>query len=170
MTSLALTLTWLAVALAAAWAWRRRRAPGGAPLAIAALLLASLHRWQWNRPLYEGGRRWLIDTGLYEQRLLAKLAVGAAAVALALFAARPLLRWLRTWPAALRVAGGAALVDAAFVAVRTLSIDGWIPDAVNFDPGKTALQLALATTALVAALRSRPTAQTPRGPTAFYLQ
>lgn len=145
---------WGAAAVTAALRSRR----GGSRFwvtAAFALLLASIHEWHWNKPFYETGRAALIDLGVYDDRLVFKVAIG-----LVFFTALAWLAWrLRRWPRHLvplhRVAWLAMLVDALYVTVRTLSIDGWMPITIGVEPGKSVLGLSLAIAALLAVAFAR---------------
>ena len=163
LPDLVITALWLCVAGSAAYATARRRAPGAATALLGALLLASLHAFHWNQPIYFAGRRWVMDLGVYAERLWLKLAIGALVLLAAALAVRPAWRWLVHAEALLRVALAAIALDLGYITVRTLSIDGWMPDAIAFDPGKSALAIALALVACVTTVCSRPRAATTKG-------
>lgn len=156
------TALWLCAAATAAAVRLRRRATGAVAAAVAAALLASLHAFHWNRPIYFAGRRWLMDRGVYADRLWLKLALGAAALAIALLIARRSRAWLARVEPLLRVAGAAMALDLGYIAARTLSIDGWMPMLIAVEPGKSALGIALAAVGWLALSCSRP--RTPDHP------
>lgn len=147
---------------AAAVAGLRARGVGGRrwlPAAIGALLLASLHLWGWNKPIYFAGKNTLIWLGVYDSRLWFKFAIG-----LVFF---PVAGWLcwRGWRLAARqsplqrLALVAMVLDALYITIRTLSVDGWMPDVIDDEPGKSRLGCALAGVALLAAVVARPRAE-----------
>jgi len=145
---------WCVAAVAAVVRARRGGRLWWATAAFASML-ATLHRWGWNKPFYEAGRAALIDLGVHDERLVFKIAIG-----IAFFAA---LAWLafrcRRWPRRLlplhRIAWLAMVVDTLYVTVRTLSIDGWMPIAIGVEPGKSVLGLSLAIVALLAIVAAR---------------
>lgn len=152
MERTATTVLWLLTAIAAFYAWSRHRAPGAVPSAIAAFFLSSLHWWNWNKPIYLTGRNWLADSGIYDQRLFLKVGIGLLAVLVVAFSLRPAARQLARWGWACRIAATAALLDALYITLRTLSIDGWMPDAIAVGSGKSTLAITLAAIALLGAL------------------
>jgi hypothetical protein len=123
-----------------------------------ALLQGSLHLWGWNKPIYLAGKRLMVWTGFYEERLWFKFAIG-----LVFF---PLVAWLGwrgwRWAARLsrlqRVAMVAIVVDLLYITIRTLSVDGWMPAVIDDEPGKSRLGVTLAAIALLAVLVARPRA------------
>lgn len=146
---------WCAVALVAAV---RTRCHGGAAWwgpCLFALLLATVHLWGWNKPIYHAGREALVWLGLHDERLWFKVAIG-----LVFF---PLVGWLLWWgwraskhlPAALRLALLAMATDALYITIRTLSVDGWMPLVIGIEPGKSRFGASLAAVALLAVLVSR---------------
>lgn len=153
---LVITALWLGAAATAAAVPLRRRATGAAAAAVAAALLASLHAFHWNRPIYAAGRQWLMDRGIYADRLWLKLALGATALATLLLVARRTRPWFRRVDLPLRVAGAAMALDLGYIAARTLSIDGWMPTPIAVEPGKSALGIALAALGWLALCCSRP--------------
>lgn len=140
---------WCAAALAAAV-----RSRGGGRLwwatAAFASMLASLHQWRWNKPVYEAGRAALIDLGVYDERLVFKVAIGLVSFAALSWFAWRTRRWRGRLPPLHRLAWLAMFVDALYVTVRTLSIDGWLPIALGVEPGKSLLGLSLASAAVAA--------------------
>ena len=145
---------WCAVSFAGALRSRRGGRLWWATAAFASML-ATLHQWGWNKPFYQAGRAALIDLGVYDDRLVFKVAIG-----LVFFTALAWLAWrLRRWPRHLvplhRVAWLTMLVDALYVTVRTLSIDGWMPISIGVEPGKSVLGLSLAIAALLAVAFAR---------------
>ncbi|MBL8727776.1 MAG: hypothetical protein JNM25_05055 [Planctomycetes bacterium] len=144
---------------AAALAAARVRGPGGRRWWVpgaGASLQASLHLWGWNKPIYLAGKRLMVWTGFYEERLWFKFAIG-----LVFFPAVAWLGWRAwRWAACLsrlqRVAMVAIVVDLLYITVRTLSVDGWMPAAIGDEPGKSRLGLALAGIAALAVLVARP--------------
>ncbi|HEX5053478.1 MAG TPA: hypothetical protein VFZ65_16995 [Planctomycetota bacterium] len=148
----AIALLWLAAALLAApRAWRQRGAARFA-LVIGALLLASLHAFAWNRPIYFAGRGLLADAGFYEQRFTFKLAIGVVFAGLCGWFLWRAARWCGSLSGWERLALAAMAVDALYIATRTCSIDGWMPDAIAYEPGKSVLGLSLAAASLLALL------------------
>ena len=140
---------WCAAALVAALR-ARRGGRGWWSTAAFALLLASLHLWRWNQPVYEAGRQLLIDCGVHGDRLVFKLALGLVFVPVfAFFAWRA---WHRSRRLAMlhRVALLLMVADALYVTMRTLSIDGWMPIALGVEPGKSILGISLAVLAALA--------------------
>lgn len=154
----ALPWSWCAVALVAGARTRGRGARSWWLPCAAAAVLASLHLWGWNKPIYLAGKRLMVWTGFYEERLWFKFAI-----ALVFF---PVVAWLcwRAWRRAAclsplqRVALVAMVVDALYVTVRTLSVDGWMPLAIGDEPGKSVFGAALAAVALLAVVVARPAA------------
>ncbi|MCB9876487.1 MAG: hypothetical protein H6835_02705 [Planctomycetes bacterium] len=161
---------WAAVAVVALLLARRAGRDGLAACVTLTTCCASLHAWGWNRPLYQAGRQWLVDHELYAGRMWLKVTIGAVVVAGLLAAVRPAWRRLRGWPRARLVAFAAALLDVGYIGARTLSIDGWMPDAIAFEPGKGVLGFVLAAAALAAtpfARRRRDAAPGEGGGVAF---
>jgi hypothetical protein len=141
---------------------------------IASALAASLHALHWNQPIYHAGREWLIEQGMYADRMWFQLATGAVLLlALGFAAVRGYARLRRSEPL-LRVAFAAAALDLLYIGTRTLSVDAWIPAVLAVEPGKTALAATLAVIALLAALCSKPRKRTdddePGGRRAFFLE
>ena len=54
-------------------------------------------------------------------------------------------------------------LDLGYIGARTLSIDGWMPDAIAFEPGKGVLGFALAALALTASPFARSRSNHDRG-------
>lgn len=124
-------------------------------------LLFSLHLWGWNKPIYLAGKRLMVWTGFYEERLWFKFAIGSVffpLVAWACWRGRRLAPRLSAWQ---RIALGAMVADALYVTARTLSVDGWMPQAIGDEPGKSLLGATLAAVALLGVLlaRLRPRAE-----------
>lgn len=141
-------VVWFAVAVTAAA--RARRVRSYWPAGALAVLLASLHHWGWNKPIYAAGRELLMHWGVYDDRLVFKVMIGLVFFPLVAWAAWRAWRWSARLAPLHRVACAAMAVDALYVAVRTLSIDGWMPIAIGVEPGKSLLGLSLAVAALVA--------------------
>ncbi len=153
---LADTLPWLwcATALVAAGrAWPRARQPA-VPVwwlaAAVALLLASLHLWGWNQPIYLAGKHLVGALGVYDQRLWLKVAIGLVFFPMVGWLAWRAWRWTAGAPTGLRAALAAMFADACYVAIRSLSVDGWMPVWIGVEPGKSRFGAALAGVALVA--------------------
>lgn len=113
----ALVVGWLAIAVAI----RRRRLPGGLwrGVAAAALLFASLRAVRWNIGLLELGRELLRASGVYDDRMVLKVAL-ATLLALAVGAALACL--LRVRASERRVALLAVALQCALLGVETFSI------------------------------------------------
>lgn len=159
-------LPWL-WALAAVVAVVRRRGPGGPAwpwLAGGALLLATLHLWGWNQPVYLAGKNALIRLGVYEQRLAVKFAVALVFFPLVLWLAVRLWRATALWSPLQRVALLAMVLDALYVAIRSLSVDGWMPVWIGVEPGKSLLGAVLAGVALGGIVAARPSVAPSSGP------
>ncbi|MBL8747763.1 MAG: hypothetical protein JNK78_01280 [Planctomycetes bacterium] len=140
---------WCAVAIVAVARSRRGGRLWWVTCTFAAML-ATLHRWGWNKPLYHAGRATLIDFGVYDDRLVFKAAIGVVFAALCAWFAWRMRRWPRRLLPLHRIGWLAMLADALYVAVRTLSIDGWMPIAIGVEPGKSVLGLSLAIATLLA--------------------
>ncbi len=143
---------WWAILAVACARWARARAGGFAALAVVALGLATLHQFGWNKPIYQFGRGLLQDAGVYERRIVFKLAIGAVFAPLAVWLLWRLIRWARRLSLLQGVALAAMVVDLLFITVRTLSIDGWLPLAIGDEPGKSRFGAAVAAVALLATL------------------
>ncbi|MEO6596454.1 MAG: hypothetical protein ABIP94_17015 [Planctomycetota bacterium] len=149
---MAITLLWLAAAVVAAF--RAKRLGGAARIALVfgAVLLASLHGFGWNKPIYFAGRELLAEWGVYGQRFSFKVAIGVVFFGLVVwtfFCARRLCARLTKWE---RLAFAAMSLDGIYIAVRTCSVDGWMPDVIAYEPGKSVLGVMLATLTLLALL------------------
>ena len=151
----AIPWVWCAATLAAAWRTRRRTAgwwlAGGG-----ALVLASVHLWGWNKPVYHAGREVLIAFGVHDDRLVFKFAIAVVFVPVVAWFAFRAWRWSRRLAPLHRVALGLMAVDALYVTVRTLSIDGWMPLAIGLEPGKSVLGLTLAALAFLGVVFAGP--------------
>lgn len=151
---------WAASAVVTLLLARRAGRNAVATCTALAACCSSLHAWGWNQPLYQAGRQWLVEHDLYAGRLWLKLTLGAVVAVALLLVVRPVWRRVRSWPRARLVVIAAAVLDLAYIGARTLSIDGWMPDAIAFEPGKGWFGFALAALALLAA----PFAQRRQGP------
>ena len=159
-------LPWL-WGLAALVAALRVRSPAGRAwtwLGGVALVLATLHLWGWNQPVYLAGKNALIRLGVYEQRLAIKFAVALVFFPLALWLAVRLWRATARWSPLQRAALLAMVLDALYVAIRSLSVDGWMPLWIGVEPGKSLLGAVLAGVALVAIVAARPSSAPPSAP------
>ncbi len=145
---------WCAAAIVAALRARRGGRLWWVTCTFAAML-TTLHRWGWNKPFYQAGRAALIDLGVYDDRLVFKAALGVVFTAIVAWIAWRLRRLPRRLLPLHRIGWLAMLVDALYVTVRTLSIDGWMPIAIGVEPGKSVLGLALAIAALLAVAFAR---------------
>jgi hypothetical protein len=149
---------WCAVALVAGLRTRGRGARSWWPPSAAAALLASLHLGGWNKPIYLLGKRLVAWTGLYEERLWFKFAIAAVFFPLVAWACWRAWRWSACLSPLQRIALLAMAIDALYVTVRTLSVDGWLPEAIGVEPGKSLLGTGLAAVALLAVVVARPRA------------
>lgn len=150
-------IPWLWCLGAGAAAWRARRGRRGSwPTCIVALVLASVHLFGWNKPIYHAGREVLIGFGVYDDRSVFKVAIGLAFFPLVAWAGFRAWRWSRRVAPLLRTALVLMTLDALYVAVRTLSIDGWMPLAIGLEPGKSILGISLAALATVAIAAAGP--------------
>lgn len=140
-----------------------RRVPGGAVLAAVAALLASLHQFGWNKPIYQFGRDLLQANGFYEQRLVFKIGLGVVFFPLAAWLVWRGLKWSARVPFGQRLALVAMATDLLYIAIRTLSIDGWLPLWIGEEPGKSQFGTALAGAALLLVVLAsrRPVAEPP---------
>lgn len=159
----AIPWVWCAAALASAWRTRHRTA--GWWLACGgALVLASVHLWGWNKPIYAAGREVLMGFGVYDDRLVFKLAIAGVFFPIAAWLGFRAWRWSRRLAPLHRAALGLMVVDALYVTIRTLSIDGWMPLAIGLEPGKSILGIALAALSLLAvAFAGAPPAEADDG-------
>lgn len=149
---------WCAVALVAGLRTRGRGACRWWSASAAAAVLASLHLWGWNKPIYLLGKRLVAWTGLYEERLWFKFAIAAVFFPLVAWGCWRAWRWSACLSPLQRLALVAMVVDVLYVAVRTLSVDGWMPLAIGVEPGKSLLGIVLAAVALACVLVARPRA------------
>lgn len=150
-----------------AWLWGvmavvagvRSRGPGGrtwwAPGA-GALLQASLHLFGWNKPIYLAGKRLVAWTGFYDERLWFKFAIGLVFFPLVVWLCWRAFGWARRLSPLQRLALAAVAVDLLYITSRTLSVDGWMPDAIGGEPGKSRLGATLAAIGVVAVACARP--------------
>jgi len=147
---------WCGAAVVALLRLRGRGARTWWPPCVGSALLWSLHFWGWNKPIYLAGKRLMLWTGFYEERLWFKFAIGLVffpLVALACWRGFRLASRLSPWQ---RIALCVMVVDALYVTARTLSVDGWMPLAIGDEPGKSLLGITLAAAALLAMLVARP--------------
>ena len=148
-----LGLGWLLVGLACFV--RRGQAPAlRTGLGLLALGLSSIALFRWNMTLLRAGQSWLHESGLYEQRILFKLAI-AALLIVALFVLAVL--WRRV---ARGISGHGTLLcglglGSLFVLSLTLSLDNFMPGFIADPPGRFVVEYFAIALALAGALKRR---------------
>lgn len=147
-----LVLAWLAAARLACTRGGRRGGAWRAGVA-ATLLFASMRAWPWNYLLLEGARGGLRAAGVYDDRLWAKIVVGALFVAVVASGAAT-SRWRRLPPAVLVAHLGAAL-QAALLTIETASLDEALPGVLFQQPWRYGLEGAFAAMTLAGLSRAR---------------
>lgn len=126
-----LVLGWLAVVWAALPLRAAQRAFAG--VAVAALLFASMRALRWNYGLLLGARELLQAAGVYDDRIVGKLVLGALLVVAAALAAVALRR---LGDRARRTALLGVGLQAALVLVETCSLDDAMPRWLMAQPGR----------------------------------
>lgn len=154
---------WCLVALLAGRKARR----GGPALwwgcVLVAAALATREHWEWNRTLYQAGRDWLREQGWYRDRVVFKVALGAAlALVVGWVAWRAGKRW-RSLGTDLRLVLLPMAAQVLYFTALSLSVDVWIPRAIARPPGRTVLGYSLAGLCVLGTLlpaRARTTTRT----------
>ncbi|MCP3915676.1 MAG: hypothetical protein GY711_08985 [bacterium] len=148
---LGLVAIWSLVMLTAGWKAWRLQAPRWYFCAALAGMLASIALWRWHVRLLRFGQRTLRDLGVYESRMVVKVAI----VVLLVFGTVVFLRFAGGWLRRALGGTGAALVPtvaaAVFLALLTLSLDDFMPRLVSAPPGRFVIEYALALAALLGA-------------------
>lgn len=145
-----LVLGWLAVAWAALPLRARQRAFVG--VAVAALLFATMRALRWNYGLLLGARELLQAAGVYDDRIVGKLVVGALLVVAAALAAVALRR---LGDRALRLCLVGVGLQAVLVLVETCSLDDAMPRWLMAQPGRYLAEGAFLALALVGVRAAR---------------
>jgi hypothetical protein len=152
-----LVVAWLLVAMGA---WRLRAAARSpwTGIALAAALFASVRAWPWNYRLLDGARAVLRGFGVYDERLAAKIVVGALLAVVVVSLVRSLRR--ARWSSSAR---GCALASGALgclLAIETMSLDDALPGWLLAQPGRYVFEGACVIAAMLAVRRARSSAWT----------
>lgn len=125
-----LAVGWLLVAIGC---WRQAPPRGWRIAAVAAAVFASVRALRWNYGLLLGARELLFAAGVYDDRIVGKLALGALLVVAIAFAVVALRR---VGAPALRTTLAGVALQAALVLVETCSLDDAMPRWTMQQPGR----------------------------------
>jgi len=114
-----LVVGWLLLA-GSAWRLRATARNPWTGIALAAALFASVRAWPWNYRLLDGARAVLRGFGVYDERLAAKIVVGALLVIVVVSLVRSLRRV--RWSSSARGCALATGVFGCLLAIETMSL------------------------------------------------
>ncbi len=143
-----LVVGWLLLA-GSAWRLRATARNPWTGIALAAALFASVRAWPWNYRLLDGARAVLRGFGVYDERLAAKIVVGALLVIVVVSLVRSLRRV--RWSSSARGCALATGVFGCLLAIETMSLDEALPGWLLEQPVRYLFEGACVIAALLAA-------------------